>query len=130
MDAPADPATPRRRTWLDAAAALSSGMVRGELSRATRARLTAVIALIGILLAAATAWVLGQSAEGLSPTGWPRQGLQRAVLLADLVYLLALAGLVVLRVAALVSARRARSAGSRLHLRLAAVFAIMALAPT
>ncbi|MEM6440766.1 MAG: HAMP domain-containing protein, partial [Pseudomonadota bacterium] len=131
MDAQADPpAAPRARAPLDALTAPLAALARGDISRQARARITAVIALIGVMLAAATAWVLGEGADALSPSGWPRQNLQRAILLADLVYLLALAGLVVLRVAALVSARRAQSAGSRLHLRLATVFAVMALAPT
>ncbi|MEO1687723.1 MAG: HAMP domain-containing protein, partial [Pseudomonadota bacterium] len=111
------------RSWLDAAGATFAQAFRGELSREMRARLTALLALTGVGLAALTAWALG-SGEA------PGQGVQRAVLLADLVFLLVLAGLVAVRVAALVAARRARSAGSRLHLRLATVFAVMALAPT
>ncbi|WP_152463718.1 PAS domain-containing sensor histidine kinase [Roseivivax sp. THAF30] len=54
----------------------------------------------------------------------------RLVLLADLVYVLLIAALVLSRVAGLVAARRAKSAGSRLHLRLTGVFALMALLPT
>ena len=54
----------------------------------------------------------------------------RLILLLDLVYILAVAALVLARVARMVAARRARSAGSRLHLRLTGVFAIMALLPT
>ena len=54
----------------------------------------------------------------------------RLVLLADLVYMLLLAALVLRRVATLVAARRAKSAGSRLHLRLTGAFALMALLPT
>jgi len=54
----------------------------------------------------------------------------RLVLLADMVYVLVVAGLVLQRVARMVAARRSRSAGSRLHLRLTGVFAIMALLPT
>ncbi len=59
-----------------------------------------------------------------------RQDTLRGVFLLDLVYILVIAGLVIWRVSALISARRARSAGSRLHLRLTGVFAAMALAPT
>ncbi|MEP2137863.1 MAG: hypothetical protein ABJI41_00035, partial [Erythrobacter sp.] len=40
------------------------------------------------------------------------------------------AALVLMRIASMVSARRAKSAGSRLHLRLSGVFAIIALIPT
>ena len=54
----------------------------------------------------------------------------RAVLLADLVYILVIATLVARRVARLVSARRARSAGSQLHLRLTGIFVGIALLPT
>ncbi|MDA7426961.1 PAS domain-containing sensor histidine kinase [Primorskyibacter aestuariivivens] len=54
----------------------------------------------------------------------------RLVLLADFVYVLLIAALVLQRVAKMVAARRARSAGSRLHLRLTGVFALMALIPT
>ncbi len=55
--------------------------------------------------------------------------LLRWVLLADLIYVLTLAALVLSRIARMVTARRARSAGSRLHLRLTAVFSIVALVP-
>jgi len=54
----------------------------------------------------------------------------RLVLLADLVYILVIAALVLQRVARMISARRAQSAGSRLHLRLTGVFAFVALLPT
>ena len=54
----------------------------------------------------------------------------RTVFLLDLVYILVAAGLLVWRMATLISARRAESAGSRLHLRLTGIFALMALAPT
>ena len=54
----------------------------------------------------------------------------RLILLADLVYILVVAALVLMRVGALIAARRARSAGSRLHLRLTGVFALLALIPT
>ncbi len=57
-------------------------------------------------------------------------GLARAFLLADFVYIIALAGLIVLRVVSIYSARRRNSAGSRLHLRLMGVFLLIALAPT
>ena len=53
----------------------------------------------------------------------------RLVLLADLVYVLAVATLVLAQIARLIAARRAKSAGSRLHLRLTGAFALMALIP-
>ncbi len=54
----------------------------------------------------------------------------RLILLADLIYILAVAAMVLNRVARMVAARRAQSAGSRLHLRLTGVFALLALIPT
>jgi two-component system nitrogen regulation sensor histidine kinase NtrY len=54
----------------------------------------------------------------------------RLVLLADLVYILVVAALVLREVARVIASRRARSAGSRLHLRLTGVFTIVALVPT
>jgi two-component system nitrogen regulation sensor histidine kinase NtrY len=72
----------------------------------------------------ATFLVLGPLQQGAA------SGSLRLVLLADLVYVLVVAALVLQRVARMVAARRAKSAGSRLHLRLTGVFAIMALIPT
>ncbi len=54
----------------------------------------------------------------------------RLVLLADLVYVLLVATLVLARVARMVADRRSQSAGSRLHMRLSGVFAVVALVPT
>lgn len=56
--------------------------------------------------------------------------LLRIVLLADFIYVLLIAGLILFRVAQLFFARRAKSAGSRLHMRLMGVFAGLALLPT
>lgn len=52
------------------------------------------------------------------------------VLLLDFVYLLLLLGLVLMRLAQIVAARRRASAGSRLHSRLVGIFALIALVPT
>jgi two-component system nitrogen regulation sensor histidine kinase NtrY len=82
------------------------------------------LVLLGPVLALATFLVLGPLDQGAG--AWSL----RLVLLADLVYVLAVAALVFQRVARMVAARRAHSAGSRLHLRLTFVFAIMALLPT
>ncbi len=83
------------------------------------------LVFLGPVLAVATYLVLGPLGNASS------QSLSlRLVLLADLVYVLLLAALVLSRVAGIVAARRAQSAGSRLHLRLTGVFAIMALLPT
>lgn len=92
-----------------------------------RRRLQAIgtwaLVITGPVLVAATIAVLGpfEVAQNLPSL--------RLVLLADLVYILVAAALVMARVARLVAARRSRSAGSRLHLRLSALFAIIALLP-
>jgi len=54
----------------------------------------------------------------------------RVVLFADVLYVIIIASLVIKRIAIVVVARRSKSAGSRLHLRLTGVFAILALIPT
>ena len=54
----------------------------------------------------------------------------RLILLADLVYILVIAALVARQVVRMIAARRSRSQGSRLHMRLTGVFAIVALLPT
>ncbi len=54
----------------------------------------------------------------------------RLIFLADLVYVLLVAALVLARVARMIADRRSQSAGSRLHLRLTGVFAVVALIPT
>ncbi|WP_375258110.1 ATP-binding protein [Citreimonas sp.] len=79
---------------------------------------------LGPVLAVATFWVLGPMGSGTGALSL------RLVLLADLVYVLLLAALVLSRVARMIAARRAQSAGSRLHLRLTGAFAMMALLPT
>jgi two-component system nitrogen regulation sensor histidine kinase NtrY len=80
--------------------------------------------LLGPVLALATFLALGPLNQG---AGSPAL---RLVLLADLIYVLVVAALVLARVVQMIAARRARSAGSRLHLRLTAVFALIALVPT
>ncbi len=100
-----------------------------QFTRLRRTRLFQnVIALLlvamGPALAFATFMVLGPLNQGGGALSL------RLVLLADLVYVLLLATLVLARVARMVAARRAQSAGSRLHLRLTAAFAMMALLPT
>ncbi len=82
------------------------------------------LVILGPVLALATFLVLGpldRTASTLS---------LRLVLLADLVYVLVVAALVLARIASMIAARRAKSAGSRLHLRLTGVFALIALIPT
>lgn len=58
------------------------------------------------------------------------QQVLRYVVLADLVYVLVIAALVSRQVVRIIAARRRRSAGSRLHLRLTGVFTLTALIPT
>ena len=95
--------------------------------RRTRRMQTATtfgLVFLGPLLAVATFLTLGPFNQGASSP------LLRLVLLANLVYILVVAALVIARVARLVADRRSQSAGSRLHLRLSGVFALVALVPT
>ncbi|MGR3435984.1 MAG: ATP-binding protein [Shimia sp.] len=84
----------------------------------------ALLVALGPVLAIATFVVLGPLGEGGNGAAL------RLVLLTDLIYVLVIAAAVIVRVAQMVAARRARSAGSRLHLRLALVFGLVALLPT
>ncbi len=85
---------------------------------------TLLLVLLGPVLAVATFMLLGPfNQAGNSPA-------LRLVLLADLIYVLLIAALVLWRVSRIVADRRSQSAGSRLHLRLSGVFAIVALIPT
>jgi two-component system nitrogen regulation sensor histidine kinase NtrY len=85
---------------------------------------TFALVVLGPLLALATFLVLGPFNRGANSPGL------RIVLLADLIYVLVVAALVIARIARMVADRRAKSAGSRLHLRLTGVFALVALIPT
>ena len=82
------------------------------------------LVLLGPVLALMTFGALSIFEQGAASSGL------RFILLADLVYVLMVAAMVLQRVARMVAARRAQSAGSRLHLRLTGVFAIIALIPT
>jgi two-component system nitrogen regulation sensor histidine kinase NtrY len=111
-------AIPTRQTpWLD---------TLRKLRRQRRARGFATIGLVvlGPILALATFLILGPLDQGSNDLSL------RFILLADVVYILIIAALVLAQVARIVAARRAQSAGSRLHLRLTAVFAALALFPT
>ena len=81
------------------------------------------LVILGPVLAILTLLLLGPLDQGASSV-W-----LRGVLLADLVYVLMVASLVLMRVAQMIAARRRKSAGSRLHLRLTGVFAFIALMP-
>ncbi len=97
-----------------------------RLRRKRRFRNAATLGLVilGPVLALVTFLVLGPLDQGASALSL------RLVLLADLVYALVVAALVLTQVGRLIAARRAKSAGSRLHLRLTVVFAFLALVPT
>lgn len=85
---------------------------------------TLVLVLLAPILVFITLWALGLAQGGLA-------GPQlRIVLLADLVYILVVAYLVLARVARIIAERRSDSAGSKLHLRLSGLFALSALIPT
>ncbi|MEM9129297.1 MAG: HAMP domain-containing protein, partial [Pseudomonadota bacterium] len=92
--------------------------------RALRAFAAIGLVVLGPVLAVVTYLVLGPLDQGSS------SNILRIVLLTDLVYVVVVAALVALRVMQMVIARRRKSAGSRLHMRLTWVFALMALLPT
>ncbi len=100
-----------------------------RLSRLRRQRrwqngMTFGLVFLGPLLTVATFLALGPLNQGSSSPAL------RLIMLADLVYVLVVAALVLRRIMQMVSDRRSQSAGSRLHLRLTGVFAIVALIPT
>ena len=97
---------------------------RWRRSRKARNIATLGLVLLGPLLALATFLVLGPFDLGASAPAL------RFILLADLVYVLVVAALVLSQIGSLIAARRAKSAGSRLHLRLIGVFGLLALIPT
>ena len=82
------------------------------------------LVFLGPVLAVATFLALGSfNQNATSPV-------LRLILLADLIYVLVIAALVLARVMRLIADRRSKSAGSRLHLRLSGVFMLIALIPT
>jgi two-component system nitrogen regulation sensor histidine kinase NtrY len=100
-----------------------------RLSRLRRQRrvqtaMTLGLVFLGPVLVVATFLALGPLNQGAQSPAL------RLILLADLIYVLVVAALVLARVARMIADRRSRSAGSRLHLRLTGVFAGMALIPT
>nr|WP_281501913.1 PAS domain-containing sensor histidine kinase [Aliiroseovarius sp. F20344] len=80
--------------------------------------------VLGPVLAVTTFLVLGPFAQGADSKAL------RLILLADIIYVILVAGLVMTGVGRMIAARRKESAGSRLHLRLTGVFAVIALSPT
>lgn len=93
-------------------------------TRRFRNWLTLGLLILAPILAVLTFMVLGGLENAAS------QVFLRAVVLADIVYVITVAGLIAGRVARIISSRRRRSAGSRLHMRLTRVFTLIALVPT
>ncbi|MEM7526284.1 MAG: PAS domain-containing sensor histidine kinase [Pseudomonadota bacterium] len=103
--------------------AASIGLRSGALARWIERRTIIPLVLLGPALAVLTVVVLGNR------TGEDSQSL-RLVLLADTLYLLMFGAVIAVRIASLFAARRAGRVGSKLHLRLAGTFGLVALVPT
>ncbi len=84
-----------------------------------------LVVVAGPVLAIATAYLFSDANRDSGP-GW----LAKVVVLLDICYVLVLIALIAWRIGGLMLARRKQSAGTRLHLRLAGVFAAVALIPT
>ena len=106
-----------RTTW-------SKKLDRLRRTKRVRTGLAFSLVLLGPILALTTFLVLGPLDHGASAPAL------RLILLADFVYVLIVAALVLSQIGRLVAARRAKSAGSQLHLRLTGAFALLALIPT
>lgn len=98
---------------------------RWRRQRSVQNSITLGLVLLGPILAIATMSIISGPLEQGSNT--PSL---RVVLLLDLIYVLVIAALVLQRITSMIIARRNKSAGSRLHLRLTGVFVILALVPT
>ncbi|NOR63041.1 MAG: HAMP domain-containing protein [Rhodobacteraceae bacterium] len=97
---------------------------RWQNSRAVKTYLTLFLVVVGPVLALTTTLLLGAFNGPANPQ------LLRIVLLADVIYTLILATFVARRIVRIIAARRSRSAGSKLHMRLSTVFSVIALIPT
>ncbi len=97
---------------------------RWQNSRIVNNYLTLLLVVVGPVLVLTTILLLGAFDGPANPS------FLRAVVLADIVYTLIIATLVARRVVRIIAARRSRSAGSKLHLRLSTVFSAIALVPT
>ena len=106
-----------RTTW-------SKKLDRLRRTKRVRTGLAFSLVLLGPILALTTFLILGPLDQGASAPAL------RLILLADFVYVLIVAALVLSQIGRLVAARRAKSAGSQLHLRLTGAFALLALIPT
>jgi two-component system, NtrC family, nitrogen regulation sensor histidine kinase NtrY len=99
-------------------------LVRLRRQRSYQTAMAFALAFLGPLLAVLTFLSLGPFDLSANSTAL------RLIFLADLIYVLVIAALVMANVAQMISARRRKSAGSKLHLRLTMVFGIVALIPT
>ncbi len=106
------------------ASRLADRLARLTARRRWRTVVTLAIVVAAPVLAMLTVIVLGT----VGVTGGSR-GLS-LVLVLDFVYLLLLLGLVLMRLAQMIAARRRSRAGSRLHARLVGIFALIAMVPT
>lgn len=106
----------RSSTWLK--------LARLRRARQVQTAFTFGLVFLGPLLAVVTFLALGPYDLGGS------SNVLRLILLADMVYALVVAALILSRVLQMIADRRRQSAGSRLHLRLTGVFAFVALVPT
>ncbi|NIZ14690.1 PAS domain-containing sensor histidine kinase [Phaeobacter sp. HF9A] len=97
---------------------------RWRKSRKARNITALGLVILGPAMALVTFLVIGPFGQGASSPSL------RLILLADLVYVLAITALVLSQIGRLIAARREKSAGSRLHLRLIGAFAFLALVPT
>ncbi|MGE4611619.1 MAG: PAS domain-containing sensor histidine kinase [Paracoccaceae bacterium] len=93
-------------------------------NRVVRYTTTLTLVILGPVLVIATFIFFGT----FDGPGDPQ--LLRYVVLADMVYVLVIVALVSRQVVKIIAARRRRSAGSKLHLRLTGVFTLTALIPT
>ncbi|MGJ8622382.1 MAG: ATP-binding protein [Yoonia sp.] len=109
-----------RRTLLSLNFGRASRWLR---QRHVQSALTLALVVAAPVLAALTYVVVGPLDRGASSTSL------QVVLLLDLIYVLIVAALVMRQVARIIAARRARSAGSQLAVRLTGVFALSALVP-
>jgi len=101
-----------------------SALDRARQTRRFRNGVTFAVILLGPLLILATLVFFGAFGNENNPE------MLRLTILFDLIYVLLIAALVSRQVVRIIAARRRRSAGSRLHLRLTAVFTVVALVPT
>ena len=99
-------------------------LTRLRRQRRVQTGMTFGLVFLGPLLTVATFLALGPLKQGSNSPAL------RLIMLADLIYVLVVAAMVLRRVMQMLADRRSQSAGSRLHLRLTGVFAIFALIPT